>query len=868
MVGFTPVSGFNIVIPAGADSHTGAFTLTPTDDTAHQNAETITVSGTPGSATVTPATITLTDDDTPGVAITETGGGTSVAENGGTDTYDVNLNTEPTHDVTVTVTSGDPSAATVRSGGGAAGATATLTFTTQNWRQAQTVTVIGVDDNVDNPGDSRFVTIAHTTASADSDYDGLTSPTVSVAVTDDDDAPTGITLSVSPQQVAENAGVTSLTVKATVGGVTRFGEEQTVGATVSGAAGRINAVSPFSFTIPAGADSGQGTFTLTPRDDGAHNGDTAVTVSATASPSGLTATATVTITDDDPPPQPTPQPAPPPTPTVTISSSPTAITEGGTATFTITANPAPSGSITVNLGVTENGDFAASGATGKGRIGQGKTVTVTSSGTAAYTVATQDDGTDEANGLITAEVANGSGYSPGATRSATVTVQDNDPAPPPTPEVSFASSTSSVGEGTGTWQLTVNLSPAPNSALTLGYGVSGTAVSGSDYAPLSGLVSLSSGVSKLTITVAITDDSVDESNETVVLTLSGGNGYSVGSPNQHTLTITDNDDLPPAQSAPQSVAPRVSVNGNGGVTEGGRAHFTITTDQEPSSALTVQLLVKDDSNGSNFVDDANEGSKIITIPAGDTSADHYVPTTDDHVDEHDGTVTVQVEASSNGDYTLGSPMMAMVQVSDNDDPPAPTRPAMVTPTPTPSPTPTPAANDDDEDHERHPTPTPSPTPTVTPVPTATPAPTSTPSPTATPEPTATPVPTPTATLRPTLTPTPSPTATPEPTATPVTTPMAAAIFTPTPTLTPVAPTPTPTPTPTTTPVPLGELPSGGGAAPTLAGAGPSLPVEIASEIGEVVSGLTTFLGQWLWWLWGILVVMLAVTAGYLAWRVR
>ena len=44
---------------------------------------------------------------------------------GRTDTYTVALNTEPTHDVTVTVTSGDAAVATVNPG--------TLTFTTSNY---------------------------------------------------------------------------------------------------------------------------------------------------------------------------------------------------------------------------------------------------------------------------------------------------------------------------------------------------------------------------------------------------------------------------------------------------------------------------------------------------------------------------------------------------------------------------------------------------------------------------------------------------------------------------------------------------------------------------------------------------------------
>ena len=48
--------------------------------------------------------------------------------------------------------------------------------------------------------------------------------------------------------------------------------------------------------------------------------------------------------------------------------------------------------------------------------------------------------------------------------------------------------------------------------------------------------------------MAINDDSATESAETVILTLTGGTGYTVGSTTTHTLTITDNDgdDIPAA----------------------------------------------------------------------------------------------------------------------------------------------------------------------------------------------------------------------------------------------------------------------------------------------------------------------------------
>ena len=109
-------------------------------------------------------------------------------------------------------------------------------------------------------------------------------------------------------------------------------------------------------------------------------------------------------------------------PVVTVTGG-EAVSEGTDASFTLTAFPAPTGSLTVNVTVAESEDFVASGDEGT------DTVTITTSGTATYTVPTVDDATDEANGSVKVTVNSGTGYTPGSTASATVTVNDNDAAP-------------------------------------------------------------------------------------------------------------------------------------------------------------------------------------------------------------------------------------------------------------------------------------------------------------------------------------------------------------------------------------------------------------------------------------------------------
>ena len=83
------------------------------------------------------------------------------------------------------------------------------------------------------------------------------------------------------------------------------------------------------------------------------------------------------------------------------------------------------------------------------------------------------------------------------------------------------------------------------SPLTVNYTVGGTATNGVDYQLLSGNVVIAANFSSAAITVTPLDDNVVEGDETVIVALSSNTTYMVGSPNSATVTIADNDSLPP-----------------------------------------------------------------------------------------------------------------------------------------------------------------------------------------------------------------------------------------------------------------------------------------------------------------------------------
>ena len=112
-----------------------------------------------------------------------------------------------------------------------------------------------------------------------------------------------MTLTVSPDELAESASATDVTVTATLNGGTRNAATPVVVAVGSGTATSgtdFAAVSAFTITIPANALSQTGTFSLDPTQDTVDEPDETVAVDGSTTIDGLGVTdATVTITDDD-----------------------------------------------------------------------------------------------------------------------------------------------------------------------------------------------------------------------------------------------------------------------------------------------------------------------------------------------------------------------------------------------------------------------------------------------------------------------------------------------------------------------------------------------------------------------------------------
>jgi len=536
------LSASSITVSSG--QMTGTITLTAIDDTAAETAETVVLRlGTlPAgyiAASSSSVTVTIAESDTYGITITQTGGNTAVAEDSGTDTYTVVLNRQPSHDVTITITSATPSAALIDGpdAGTNGSGTERLTFTSSNWDSAQTITVTGVDDDQANNNRARLVTLTHAVSSTDAGFNAVVDQTVTVRVIDDD-APPAIGLSLSTSSHQENGGSVTVTVTAMIDHATvRFAEKTTIHVAVYGTGSEgveFTPVAPFDITIPADAASGTGAFTLTPDDDDINGRDATITVAGAAF--GLTPItllevndATILLSDDDADP-------------VLTQTAPenASIEEGELAVFVINASRASSFPITVNVWVTET---ATSNLVANSDEGD-KQITLPAGETqVAYSVPTVSDSFKEVDGSVMLALRWGRDYTVGslAARSQTVSIADNDDTWPIAVNLNV-SEDGNVTEGDTVTVTATLTAPAP-AEVTIPITVANSTATAADYRLSASSITIASGSTSATLTVTAIDDTIDEKAEKLVLRVGALHSfYIAGSQPQVTVTIKDAPD--------------------------------------------------------------------------------------------------------------------------------------------------------------------------------------------------------------------------------------------------------------------------------------------------------------------------------------
>jgi large repetitive protein len=337
-----------------------------------------------------------------------------------------------------------------------------------------------------------------------------------------------------------------------------------------------------------------------------------------------------------------------PPPSVSIAVAPASVSEDGATNliYTVTRSLNLSSATVVNI---TTGGTATSGTDYTGGVA---TVSIPGGATTAtITINPSVDGTVEADETVILTVASGTGYTVGAPSSATGTILNDD-----VPSATLTVSPAAVAEdGAPNLVYTVTLNQASLSPLSINYSVSGTATSGTDYAAVTSPLVIPAGNTTGTIIVNPTADATIEADETVILTLGAGAGYTVGAPASATGTIL-NDDLPTL-----TINDVTASEGNAGTT-----NFTFTVSLSAPAGpggVTFDIATANGTAtaGVDYVANSLTGQ---TIPAGSSTYTFTVLVNGDSLNEPSETFFVNVTNVTNAIVGDGQGVGTIV----NDDP--------------------------------------------------------------------------------------------------------------------------------------------------------------------------------------------------------
>ena len=624
---YTAVTGGTLTVAAGSTS--ANITVTVTQDTTDEKAETFTVtltlSGQPHATLATAtATGTIADDDPSVVSITA--GSTAVTE-GSPAVFELSRGIADDGSLAVNLSSSStPTGAFIT-------ATLPTSATIAGGAMSTTLSIATVDDEVTEPDGSVTVTIqANTGVYAVGDSGSATvnirdndasyllnldgGGTVTEAV---ETVPFTVTLSESPR------GAITVQWEASAG-TAKATDFTAAGGTLSFAAGATGAALTQEFTVAV-------------IDDSLHEADEQFTVTlSNATGTGATigtgmGTATVTIDDDDVP---------------ELSIAPVSANEnGGTIGFPVSLSLSSDVQITVNYatspGTATASDFTAANGT-----------MTFAHGVLSRTISVHlvPDTADEDNETFTVTLSSPTAAGPGSSlptlnpASAQGTIVDDDGAP----LLSIDAATAEAEEDDeSSIHFVVSLDPASAKVVSASWSTADiTATAGSDYtAETGGMLTIARGDTSTTVSVDLLEDDVDEPPETFTVTLSNPVNGKLSAAPSATGTILD-DDLSTVSITAVSTP----------VTEGSPAAFELSRGIDDDVDLVVVL---GGSKDDRFI--AAPLPESATIPSGASTTTVSIATDVDEDKEDDGSVTVTIQADDG--YTIGT-ASATVAIQDDD----------------------------------------------------------------------------------------------------------------------------------------------------------------------------------------------------------
>ena len=580
-----------------------------------------------------------------------------ITSNGGGATANISVAENLTAVTTVVATDADPTDTLTYSKSGADAARFNINPTTG-------VLTFNPAPDFENPADMGADNVYQVTVTATDSIGATDSQDLSVTVTDVLVESPVVTLTVSPGSINEDSPelftftftrdriIDILTVNFAIAGTASFDSDyaQALARTFTGSLGSVT----FGY--------GQSTaiVVIDPRQDRVVEPDETVTLTLLSGADYTAAiqdTATATIINDDT--------------EVTLAISPASVTEDGSTTldYTFTRDGITSTPLTVNFvaegTATFGSDYSQMGATSFSNY-VGSVTFLAGFSTAVIHIDPTADTTLELNETVKLTLVNGLGYYVVSPSVAIGTITNDDVAPIPTVNVTI-SPASVMEDGVPNLIYTFTRSALLNDPLTVSFGVSGSATFVTDYTQSgsgtfngsAGTVTFGFGQTSATVTVNPKADSLIELDETVVLTLAAGSGYTVGLTNVATGTILTDDTAVSVAVSPSSV------------TEDGTANlvYTFTRTGLTATPLTVNFGVNGIATfGGDYAQSgaASFSTSLgsVTFLAGFATAVVTIDPTVDSIVESDESVVLSLNSGTG--YAIGSPNSATGMITNDD----------------------------------------------------------------------------------------------------------------------------------------------------------------------------------------------------------
>jgi hypothetical protein len=614
------------------------FNVTILDNSLHETTEMfkLTLKSPSGGATLgsqKTAVISIIDDDASNGQFAFSNAAYTVAENAGTVTVVVYRSSGASGVASVVYATSN---GTATAGLDYTSTTGTLSFADGETSKTFDVTIL--DDSMNEPAETVKLALKSPSGGATLG----SQKTAVVSITNDDASNGQFAFSSAAYTVAENAGSVSVAVYRSGGA---SGVASVVYATSNGTAtvglDYTSTTGALSFTDGETAK----TFDVTIIDDSLHESTETVKIALKSPTGGATLgsqrAAVLSITDDD------------------ASngqfefSSPTYLTaeDAGTVTVAVYRSGGATGVASVvyatsNSTARTGEDFIS--ATGALSFADGET-------SKTFDITVLDDSINEPTETAKLILKSPTGGATlGTQKSAVLSITDNDAS---NGQFEFAGPTYLAAENAGTVTVAVYRNGGANGVASVVYATSnGTATAGQDYTAATGTLSFADGETAKTFDVAIIDDSLHESTETVKLALkSPTGGATLGTLKSAVLTITDND---ASNGQFEFANPTYLAVENAGT-------VAVAVYRNGGSAGVASVVYAASNGTAQTGADFTASTGTLSFADGETAKTFDVTILDDSLHELTETIKLALKSPTGG-ATLGTQKSAVLNITDDD----------------------------------------------------------------------------------------------------------------------------------------------------------------------------------------------------------